>query len=120
MIDTAGVPGCTTCGTCCFSSLESYLRVAGVDYERLGEAAPVLTHFIGNRSYMRLIDGHCAALEVDPVSNTFMCSVYETRPDVCRWLERGSGQCRADRHEKSALPLIALRSSKEKMSAKAR
>ncbi|HSC89433.1 MAG TPA: zinc/iron-chelating domain-containing protein, partial [Polyangiaceae bacterium] len=63
---------------------------------------------IGNRCYMRLVDGHCAALIVDPSDRSFRCSVYERRPDVCRWLERGSGQCRADRHEKGERPLLAL------------
>ncbi len=109
MIDTAGIPGCTSCGTCCFSRTEDYLRVAGVDYERLGNDAVRLTHFLGNKSYMRLEDGHCAALVLDVTAATFLCSVYENRPDVCRWLERGSGQCRADLHEKAGRPLLALR-----------
>jgi Fe-S-cluster containining protein len=107
-IDTSDVPGCVDCGACCFSLAEDYLRVAGVDYDRLGDDAARLTHFIGNRCYMRLEHGHCAALVVDVETRRFLCSVYERRPDVCRWLERGSGQCRADRHEKAERPLLAL------------
>jgi hypothetical protein len=66
--------------------------VTGDDYERLGVAAEDLVHFVGNRAYMRLGGGHCAALRVEP-SGRFVCSVYERRPDACRDLERGSPQC---------------------------
>ncbi len=112
-IDTSDVPECVSCGTCCFSEAPDYLRVAGVDYDRLGERAEELTHFIENRAYMRLEDGHCAALTIDAGSKLCLCSVYEDRPDVCRWLERGSGHCRAERHEKAERPLIALRKKSE-------
>ncbi len=100
-IDVSGVPECVACGCCCFSTNPEYLRVLGVDHERLGDDAERLTSFIENRAYMRLENGHCAALESDPVANRWYCTVYERRPDVCRWLERGSGQCRAERHEKA-------------------
>ena len=103
---------CTTCGACCFSHAPDYLRVFGSDYERLGDHAERLTHFIGNRVYMRLENGHCAALVVDPASGRFTCSIYERRPAVCRWLERGSGYCHAERLEKSGRAeqrLVSLR-----------
>lgn len=102
------LPGCLSCGACCFSTLPEYLRVFGVDHERLGDDAERLVHFLGNRAYLRLSDGHCAALVIDPQTAQFVCSVYERRPDVCRWLERGSGQCRAERHEKRERALIAV------------
>jgi Fe-S-cluster containining protein len=91
---------CTTCGACCFSRAPDYLRVFGADHERLGDHAEKLTHFLGNRMYMRLEHGHCAALTVVPGTGQYLCSIYERRPDVCRWLERGSGHCRAERVEK--------------------
>jgi uncharacterized protein len=91
---------CTTCGACCFSRTPDYLRVFGTDYERLDADAERLTHSIENRVYMRLSDGHCAALRVEPETGRFLCGIYERRPDVCRWLERGSGYCRAERAEK--------------------
>lgn len=103
------VPSCTSCGACCFSYNERYLRVAGYDYERLGEEAEHLTQFIENRAYMRLQDGHCIALRIEPDTREFLCSIYERRPDVCRWLEWGSGNCRAERNEKAERPLVALR-----------
>lgn len=91
---------CTSCGACCFSLAPDYLRVFGSDYERLAADAERFTHFIGNRVYMRLEDGHCAALQIVAETGRFACGIYERRPDVCRWLERGSGHCRAERVEK--------------------
>lgn len=73
----------------------------GIDYERLGEEAGRLTEFRENRVFMRMVDGHCMALAYEKERGHFLCSVYENRPDVCRWLERGSGQCRAEYHEKA-------------------
>lgn len=112
-IDVSGVPECIKCGACCFSHAPDYLRVFGNDYERLGEDAERLTRFVENRAYMRLEDGHCVALTCDAESALFLCSIYERRPDVCRALERGSGQCRAERAEKSERPLVMLRKSRE-------
>ena len=108
-LDVRGIPECTKCGVCCFSHAPDYLRVFGSDYERLGEAGKPFTHFIGNRVFMRLEDGHCAALTYDQTSARFLCSIYEQRPDVCRALERGSGHCAAERAEKSERPLVMLR-----------
>lgn len=110
-LDVRGVPKCVTCGACCFSRNPQYLRVAGVDYERLGDDAGRLTDFIENRAFMRLVDGHCAALTYDQKSGQYLCSVYERRPDVCRWLQRGSGQCAAERHEKGDRPIQLRRAS---------
>lgn len=110
MLDLTGVPECTRCGACCFSQNEEYLAVLGVDHERLGDDAERLTQFIGNRRYMRISSGHCAALVYHEERAEFLCSVYERRPDVCHWLERGSGQCAAERHQKKDRPLLMLRS----------
>lgn len=108
--DVSDVPECVACGACCFSENPRYLSVAGIDYERLGEDAERLTTFIENKAFMRLSHGHCAALVYEPTKHQYLCSVYERRPDVCRWLERGSGQCRAELHEKAERPkLMRLR-----------
>lgn len=88
-------PPCLECGTCCFSNLETSVRVTGDDYERLGTAVEELVNFIGHRAYMRLADGHCAALRVEP-QGRFVCTVYDTRPDACRDLERQSPQCHGE------------------------
>lgn len=58
---------------------------------------------------MRMVDGHCAALNVNPESRRFTCQVYEQRPDVCRNLANGSLACKGERFTKSELVLISLR-----------
>ena len=77
------------------------MRVTGDDHARLGEHAERFTHFVGNRCYMRMNDEHCAALVVS-AAGEFACSVYEQRPSVCRELERGGPECRAEREQKEA------------------
>lgn len=74
-----------------------FVRVTGADWARLGARAEELAHFIGHRAYMRMRDGHCAALDVrrDEVSGAadFFCTIYEQRPQICRDLARGSPEC---------------------------
>lgn len=107
------VPPCLDCGTCCFSTLPTYVRVTGADHERLGERADELAHFIGNRAYMRMADGHCGALRVEPLSGQFLCAAYAIRPDTCRELARSSGACLGEIDSKGDRPLLALRRSRE-------
>jgi Fe-S-cluster containining protein len=113
-IDTTGVPECTVCGTCCFSTLPEYVRVFGYDWDRMDDRARTFAHFLGNRCYLRIEDGHCAALVIEPGdardarAPRYLCSIYEVRPDACRALERGSGACRGERHEKGERPLLAV------------
>ncbi|MCC6556251.1 MAG: YkgJ family cysteine cluster protein [Polyangiaceae bacterium] len=106
--DPAPPEDCTTCGACCFSTLPEYVRVHGCDHDRMDDRARALTHFIGNRCYMRIEDRRCAALVIDPEAGRFLCSIYEVRPDCCRALDRGSGHCRGELHEKRDRPPIAL------------
>ena len=101
-------PDCLACGTCCFSTLPTYLRVSGDDHERLGEDAERLTHFVGNRCYMRIEEGRCAALVIEPEEGRFVCSVYERRPSLCRELERGTPACAGERDLKGDRPPILL------------
>lgn len=102
------VPECLTCGVCCFSLLSTYVRVTGHDHTRLGDRAEDLVWFDGIRAYMRMTDGHCSALLIEPASGRFVCSAYETRPDVCRDLARGSGACQGELAEKAERPLVLL------------
>jgi Fe-S-cluster containining protein len=102
-------PPCLGCGSCCFSKLDSYVRVSGQDHTRLGERVAELTLFIGNRCYMRMAEGHCAALIIDVNTSRFVCSAYENRPEVCRELERGSPACAGEIHEKGERPAALLR-----------
>lgn len=102
------VPECLACGTCCFSRLDTFVRVTGDDHTRLGERGDALVWFDGNRAFMRMEGGHCAALLVDVAARRFVCSVYEQRPQACRDLERGSPACLAELEQKRDRPLVAL------------
>lgn len=104
-------PDCLHCGACCFSRGAAFVPVDGRDWERLGGDADRLALFIGNRAFMRMRDGHCAALIVKPLTGEFICSVYERRPQVCRDLARGSPACEAERELKGASTGVALRIS---------
>ena len=117
-----GLPvDCTHCAACCFSESPRHARVTGDDHRRLGDDAERLVLWIGNEAYMRLepvndalhapVNGplhRCAALTIDPLTGTFACSIYETRPDVCRDLARGSGACRGEIDAKKERPKRAL------------
>jgi Fe-S-cluster containining protein len=99
---------CLSCGTCCFSNLETYVRVSGDDYARLGDRAPELTVFVGNRAYMRMAGGRCAALWIDRPARRFVCTIYEARPEACRDLARGSPECLGEIATKGERPRLAL------------
>lgn len=103
------VPACEDCGACCFADRPLYVRVHGADYARLGDEAERVTIWDENRAFLRMTDGHCAALGVDAVSGRFGCTIYASRPTVCRELERGGGPCRDDREQKGARALVVLR-----------
>ena len=102
------IPSCLRCGACCFSQLANYVPVTGADHARIGDRVDELTHFDGNRCYMNMDQGHCAALVIDPTTQEFVCSIYELRPDTCRDLLRGSAACRGEIHEKGERPLLTL------------
>ena len=102
-------PPCLGCGSCCFSRLETYVRVDGDDHLRLGGRAEELTLFVGNRCYMRMFEGHCAALVIDLNTRSFVCSAYENRPEICRELLRCSPACAGEIHEKGERPGTLLR-----------
>ena len=90
---------CLSCGACCFSELETYVRVSGDDWARLGAEAGRVAHFIGNRAYLKMHDGHCAALETRRGADgqrEYFCTIYEQRARICHDLARGSPQCEAE------------------------
>lgn len=83
------------------------MRVSGEDWTRLGADAERLAQFVGHRAYLRMRDGHCAALEARVTADgvrEFFCTVYERRPQVCRDLARGSPECEAERALKGGRP----------------
>lgn len=104
------ITDCLACGVCCHSQLDTYVRVTGADWDRLGPEAERLAHFIGHRAYMRMQAGRCAALEVRPNAagaREFFCTAYERRPQVCRDLARGSPECEGELLAKQARTLDA-------------
>ena len=105
MSDLSVPADCRRCGACCCSGSPEYVRVTGDDWARLGPAAESLAHFIGQRAFLRMRDGHCAALALrrgDDGTTDFFCTIYDRRPQICRDLERGSPQCQAEVVRKSA------------------
>jgi Fe-S-cluster containining protein len=95
---------CQRCGVCCYSPSAEYVWVTGHDWEQLGADAETLAHFISNRAFMKMADGHCAALKLitgQDAQPFFVCSIYDRRPEICRVLERGSPECLADLETKA-------------------
>ena len=88
------------------------MKVTGDDHARFAARAEELVWFDGNRAYMRMVEGHCSALEINARTGMFVCGAYELRPQVCRDLARASGNCLGERDAKSERPLLALRLSR--------
>ncbi len=65
---------------------------------RLGALAEALVVERAEGTFLRFRDGRCAALDAiegrDGAPPRHLCGIYEVRPDVCRWLQPGSGTCR--------------------------
>ena len=104
---------CQRCGVCCFSDSSEYVWVTGYDWTRLGPDAEQLAHFISNRAFMKMANGHCIALKIFSSKNgtaRFSCSVYDRRPEICRALERGSPECLADLETKGNSVAAQIRS----------
>jgi uncharacterized protein len=86
---------CTICGRCCFSKEPDYIRVFAVDEARMSASTITFTEQRDGIRVMRFAEGRCVALRFD-AADRIICTIYDERPDVCRALERGSGQCRGD------------------------
>lgn len=108
-ITSDGGEPCLRCGACCFSNLPTYVPVRGDDHERLGDRADDLVVFHGNRAFLVMKDGRCAALAIEssPDGPRYACTVYDIRPATCRALERGSPSCEGELAEKGERPARA-------------
>jgi len=104
------LPPCVECGCCCFSTDADYIRLFEIDLARMDARARSYTHDEGRGATMRMRAGRCAALTIDAAARTFVCAIYAQRPDVCRWLEPGTGVCLDDRSAKRERPLLAVAS----------
>jgi Fe-S-cluster containining protein len=73
----------------------------------LEDRAEELAEFMGHRAFMRMRDGHCAALDVRSEKDgapDFYCTIYDRRPQICRDLARGSAECAGERNLKPMPP----------------
>jgi hypothetical protein len=84
------------------------VRVSGDDYDRLGDRAEEVTHFVGNRAFLRMTEGHCVALRIEADAGRFVCTIYDARPTTCRELDRGSSECQGELATKRVRPRRAL------------
>ena len=57
----------------------------------MSEAARVLTVTTDDARFMRFESGRCVALQAR--GEQIACSIYDMRPDACRWLVPGSSTC---------------------------
>jgi Fe-S-cluster containining protein len=89
------LPSCVSCGACCFQTAPDAIRVFEVDRARMDARSLAFTHAIANGTCLRMEHGHCAALVIDDENSSFVCAIYEQRPDACRAFERGGAACRA-------------------------
>lgn len=98
---------CTRCGICCTSEGQRHVAVTGDDWSRLGEHAEDVTEWIGNKAFMKMVDGHCAALTAHD-EGRYLCSMYEVRPETCRALPQASAACEAEierKRQRARLPI---------------
>jgi Fe-S-cluster containining protein len=119
-MDSAPIPTaeCLRCGVCCHSESHEYVWVTGYDWELLGPDAERLAHFIGNRAFMKMSEGHCAALDIRRAADgapEFFCTVYERRPTICHALGRGSPECLGELETKTAAVAV---STQQKLAAR--
>ncbi|MBI4700646.1 MAG: YkgJ family cysteine cluster protein [Deltaproteobacteria bacterium] len=104
----SGARDCTACGACCFADGPRYLRVFGVDLDRMDARARALTRPDGDGCYLELRDDRCAALARDAGRGRLLCSIYEMRPDCCRALVPDSGECLRQIAEKAVRARAAI------------
>jgi Fe-S-cluster containining protein len=84
---------CSSCQACCCRLEVMVITDTGVpemhiSYDKWGA-----------ETMLRLDDGWCSALD----RNTYMCTIYENRPLICREFEMGSHECKNER----AIPVFA-------------
>ena len=80
---------CSNCQACCCRLEVMILTDTGVP-DRY-----VAVDKWGAETMLRLDDGWCAAVDRE----TFMCTIYDRRPLVCREFDMGSYECEVERSE---------------------
>lgn len=85
---------CANCRACCCRLEVMIIGDTGVPAEHIA------VDKWGAETMLRLADGWCSALDRD----TFMCTIYENRPWICREFAMGSYECQ---DERAALIIVA-------------
>lgn len=80
---------CSSCQACCCRLEVMIITDTGVPQHHI----QVDEH--GGETMRQLDDGLCSALDRD----TMMCTIYNSRPWVCRVFEMGSYECIVERKE---------------------
>ncbi|WP_083928614.1 YkgJ family cysteine cluster protein [Salinimonas chungwhensis] len=80
---SASTISCSNCKACCCRLEVLVISDTGVPEEF------IKIDQYGGETMKRLNDGWCAALDRE----TFMCTIYENRPWICREFEMGSYEC---------------------------
>ena len=81
---------CSNCQACCCRLEVMLISDTGVP------EAHILRNEWGQETMLRLEDGWCSAVDRE----TFLCTIYESRPLICREFEMGSYECINERLEK--------------------
>ncbi|WP_404343881.1 YkgJ family cysteine cluster protein [Pseudoalteromonas mariniglutinosa] len=84
---TAPEISCASCHACCCRLEVMIITDTGVPKQHIREDK------WGGQTMLRLADGWCSALDRD----TFLCTIYENRPWICREFAMGSDECRDER-----------------------
>jgi Fe-S-cluster containining protein len=74
---------CSNCKACCCRLEVMIISDTGVPEEFIARDS------YGGETMKRLADGWCAALDRE----TYLCTIYENRPWICREFEMGSYKC---------------------------
>jgi len=80
---------CDSCRACCCRLEVMIISDTGVPEEHIA------VDKWGGETMLRLDDGWCSAID----RKTFMCTIYENRPWICREFEMGSYECIDERVE---------------------
>jgi len=78
---------CSNCQACCCRLEVMIITDTGVPHKH------VALDEWGGETMLRLEDGWCSALDRE----TYMCSIYDNRPLICREFEMGSYECKQER-----------------------
>lgn len=80
---------CDTCKACCCRLEVMIISDTGVPEEHIEYDQ------WGGETMKRLHDGWCSAMD----RKTYMCTIYENRPWICREFAMGSYECKTERDE---------------------